>query len=224
VEEGALMFFLLSKTVAFLLLPSNFLILLGLLGVILMAARRRRAGLSLVLTSIVLLAIAGWWPTGSFLTHSLESRFPPWKATRTPDGIVVLGGAIKSRLSHEFGRAVLGDEADRIVAVAKLARAYPATRIFYSGGDASLRGNQSPEVNFVAPLLEGLGIPSDRVELEPRAQYGRKRCLHERTCKTEAGGTVASGHLGAAHAACNRLLQAHRFSGGSLSSRLAHRP
>jgi uncharacterized SAM-binding protein YcdF (DUF218 family) len=170
VEEDALMFFLLSKTVAFLLLPSNFLILLGLLGIILMAARRRRAGLSLVLTSIVLLAIAGWWPTGSFLTHSLESRFPPWKATRTPDGIVVMGGAIESRLSHEFGQAVLGDEADRIVAVAKLARAYPATRIFYSGGDASLRGNQSPEANFVAPLLEGLGIPSDRVVLEPRSR------------------------------------------------------
>src|SRR5262245_62070 len=116
------MFFLLSKTVAVLLLPSNFLILLGLLGIILMAARRRRAGLSLVLTSIVLLAIAGWWPTGSFLTHSLESRFPPWTATRTPDGIVVLGGAIESRLSHESGQAVLGEEADRMATTARLPR------------------------------------------------------------------------------------------------------
>jgi uncharacterized SAM-binding protein YcdF (DUF218 family) len=167
VEEDALMFFLLSKTVAFLLLPSNFLILLGLFGVILMAARRKRAGLSLVLTSVVLLAIAGWWPTGSFLTHTLESRFPPWKATRAPDGIVVLGGAINSRLSREYGEAVLGDEGDRILAMARLAHAYPATRIIYSGGDASLRGNRSPETNFVAPSLEGLGIPTDRVMLEP---------------------------------------------------------
>lgn len=161
------MFFLLSKTVAFLLLPSNFLILLGLVGIILMVARRRRAGLGLVLTSIVLLAIAGWWPTGTLLTHTLESRFPPWTGTRAPDGIVVLGGAIKSRLSHEFGQAVLGDEADRVLAMAKLARAYPDARIVYSGGDASLRGNRLPEANFVGPLLESLGIPSDRVVLEP---------------------------------------------------------
>ena len=53
------MFFLLSKTIAFLLLPSNFLILLGLIGILLMVARRKRAGLILVLTSVVLLAIAG---------------------------------------------------------------------------------------------------------------------------------------------------------------------
>jgi uncharacterized SAM-binding protein YcdF (DUF218 family) len=169
VEENALMFFLLSKTIAFLLLPSNFLILLGLIGILLMVARRKRAGLILVLTSVVLLVIAGWWPTSSLLTHSLESRFPPWKATRAPDGIVVLGGAIKSRLSHEFGQAVLGDEADRVIAMAKLARTYPAARIVYSGGDASLRGNRLPEVDFVAPLLEGLGIPSDGVVLEPNS-------------------------------------------------------
>jgi uncharacterized SAM-binding protein YcdF (DUF218 family) len=170
VEEDALMFFLLSKTVAFLLLPSNFLILLGLFGIILMAARRKRAGLGLVLTGIVLLAIAGWWPTGNFLMHSLESRFPPWKATRAPDGIVVLGGALNSRLSREYGEAVLGDDGNRILALARLARAYPAARIVYSGGDASLRGSQLPEANFVAPLLEGLGIPGDRVVLEPRSR------------------------------------------------------
>jgi len=38
------MFFILSKSVAFLLLPSNFLIILGLAGLLLMATRWRRAG------------------------------------------------------------------------------------------------------------------------------------------------------------------------------------
>ena len=218
------MFFLLSKTIAFLLLPSNFLILLGLIGIVLMVARRKRAGMILVLTSVVLLTIAGWWPTSSLLTHSLESRFPPWKATRAPDGLVVLGGAIKSRLSHEFGQAVLGDEADRVIAMAKLARTYPAARIVYSGGDASLRGNRLPEVDFVAPLLEGLGIPSDGVVLEPKlAQYSRKCRLHERTRETKAGRIMASRNLGTAHATRGRLLQACRFSGRGLSGRLAHR-
>ena len=164
------MFFALSKTLAYFLLPSSILIALGVLGIILMMTRRKRMGVCLVVASIVLLAIAGWWPTGSLLTHTLESRFPPWKATRAPDGIVVLGGAINSRLSREYGEAVLGDDGDRILAMARLARAYPAARLVYSGGDASLRGNRSPEANFVAPLLEGLGIPGDRVMLESRSR------------------------------------------------------
>jgi hypothetical protein len=44
VEKDALMFFPLSKTVAYLLLPSTILIALGLVGVVLLAARRKHAG------------------------------------------------------------------------------------------------------------------------------------------------------------------------------------
>ena len=175
--------------------------------------------------SIALLAIAGCWLTGNLLTHALESRFPRWNATRAPDGIVVLGGAIKSRLSQDFGESVLGDEADRILAMAKLARAYPAARIIYSGGDASLLGNQTSRSEFRHAITGGA-----RHSARPRdvgvalAQHRRKRHFHERNCKTKAGGAVASGHLGAAYAARDRLLPAGRISGRSLSGRLAHRP
>ncbi|MFZ0401193.1 MAG: YdcF family protein, partial [Pseudolabrys sp.] len=61
------MFFILSKTVAFLLLPSNFLIVFGLAGVLLMATRWKRAGLRAAATSIVLLAAAGFLPVGNLL-------------------------------------------------------------------------------------------------------------------------------------------------------------
>jgi hypothetical protein len=70
------MFFLLSKSVVFLLLPSNILIVLAVAGAVLLAIDRKRAGTGLLLASIILLAIAGWWPTGHALIHALESRFP----------------------------------------------------------------------------------------------------------------------------------------------------
>jgi uncharacterized SAM-binding protein YcdF (DUF218 family) len=165
------MFFLLSKSVAFLLLPSNILIGLALAGVLLAAAGKRRLGASMALMSIILLAAIGWWPSGNFLTHTLESRFPAWATGRGgPDGIVILGGAINSRLSRDFDEPVIGAGGDRIVAMAKLARAYPNARIVYSGGDPSLFGNQPPETDFVYRLLDGLGIPRDRVSLEPRSR------------------------------------------------------
>jgi hypothetical protein len=89
------MFFLLSKSVVFLLLPSNILIVLAVAGAVLLAIDRKRAGTGLLLASIILLAIAGWWPTGHALIHALESRFPPWESNRgAPDGIVALGAKL----------------------------------------------------------------------------------------------------------------------------------
>jgi uncharacterized SAM-binding protein YcdF (DUF218 family) len=165
------MFFLLSKSVAFLLLPSNILIGLAVVGAVLLATGKKPAGTGLALTSIILLAIAGWWPTGNLLIHALENRFPPWNSNRgAPDGIVVLGGAVESRLSREFGEPLIGGDGNRIIALGKLARAYPDARIIYSGGDSSLLGNQPPEAEFVYQVLDNLGVPRGRMLLEPRSR------------------------------------------------------
>ena len=165
------MFFILSKTIAFLILPSNLLIALGLVGLALMATRWRRLGAGMAMTSLLLLAAVGFSPLGGLLTHALENRFPPWDPARgTPDGIVVLGGEISPKLSRGRGEPALGGEGARIVAMAKLARTYPDARIVYSGGDASLLGNQAPEANFIYPLLDSFGIARERVVLEARSR------------------------------------------------------
>jgi uncharacterized SAM-binding protein YcdF (DUF218 family) len=165
------MFFVLSKTVALLLLPSNFLLGLGLAGVGLMMTRCKRDGAFTAAASLVLLAAASLLPVGDLLSHPLENRFPAWDASRgAPDGIVVLGGAIASGLSLEHGEPVIGDSGARIVAMARLANAYPNARIVYSGGDASLLGNEPPETNYVGPLLDYFGIPRARVVLESRSR------------------------------------------------------
>ena len=164
------MFFILSKTVVFLLLPSNFLILLGLAGLVLLATRFARAGRRLLVASLALLALAGFTPLGAVLSHKLESRFPPWDASRgAPDGIIVLGGAILPRLSQDHGTPAVTADAARIIAIGKLARDYPNARIVYSGGDSSLLGNE-PEANFLYPLLDSIGVPRTRVMLELRSR------------------------------------------------------
>jgi uncharacterized SAM-binding protein YcdF (DUF218 family) len=165
------MFFVLSKTVAGLLLPSNFLILLGLAGAILLATRCKRAGIRLIVISVVLLAIAGFTPVGLMLSHVLESRFPPWNPARgAPDGIIVLGAAIDSDLSAAWGTPQLSGAAERITIVAKLARTYPKARIVYSSGNAALFPNAPPEADFVLPLWQSFGIARDRIMLETHSR------------------------------------------------------
>jgi len=169
--RGDPMFFILSKTAALLLVPTNFLVAFGMLGLVLMVTRFARAGRRLLIASFVLLAIGGLSPAGRYLLHALESRFPPWDASRgAPDGIVVLGGSISKGISLDYGESSVGGEAGRLIALAKLARAYPDARIVFSGGDPSLSGAPHPDTEFLGPLLDTFGIPRTRVALEERSR------------------------------------------------------
>ncbi len=177
-EKDALMFFVLSKTVATLLLPSNFLILLGLLGVALLFTRFKRAGRRLMAVSLVLLAFIGLFPVGGLLTHVLENRFPSWNPARgAPDGIIVLGGALDSALSVVRHAPQLSAQAERLTAIAKLAREYPQARIVYSGGNAALFPHAPPEAEFALPLWESFGIARDRITLETRSRNTYENAL-----------------------------------------------
>ncbi len=165
------MFFFLSKTAGLLLRPSVAIMAIGVAGLLLMPTRWRRAGTRLLVVSFVLLLIAGVSPLADMLTHTLESRFPKWDAARgAPDGIVVLGGAISPSLSRRHGEAIVGEDAGRVIAIAKLARAYPKARIVYSGGDGTLSGKGGAEAEYLQSLLDSFGVAKERVTLETRSR------------------------------------------------------
>jgi uncharacterized SAM-binding protein YcdF (DUF218 family) len=165
-------FFFLSKTLGIVLLPSNLLAGVGILGIVLLLTRFAALGRKLVVVSVLLLCICGFSPLGNLLLYSLESRFPPWDDTRgAPDGIVILGGAIELDLSAAHGTAVFGPSIDRIVAAAELAHRYPKARIVFSGGNAGLySGNAAREADFALPVLESFGFSKDRLIMERRSR------------------------------------------------------
>ena len=166
------MFFLLSKTIGIMLLPTNFLIGLGLVGALLLATRFASAGRKLLVAAVVLLAICAWSPLGKLLLYPLEARFPPWDAAKgAPDGIVVLGGPIDADLSAARGGAVVSSAGDRIIAAAVLAHRYPNARVVYSGGSANLvSSDDAKEADYAAELFEGFGIAKARLLMERRAR------------------------------------------------------
>jgi uncharacterized SAM-binding protein YcdF (DUF218 family) len=166
------MFFLLSKTLGVMLLPSNFFIGVGIAGLILLLTGAASLGRKLIVASVLLLAICGFSPIGNLLLYPLESRFPPWDDTPgPPDGIVVLGGAIQPDLSAAHGVAVFGASIDRIIAAAGLAHRYPNARIVFSGGNASLDSSDAArEADFALPVFEGFGFSKDRLIMERRSR------------------------------------------------------
>jgi uncharacterized SAM-binding protein YcdF (DUF218 family) len=165
------MFFILSKTLGFFAVPSNVLISIGLIGLVLLCTRFRQLASWLIVTSLVLIAFVGFSPLGRILILPLEQRFPPLDASRgpPPDGIVVLGGAISPYLSMARGVVTLNDAAERITVASELARRYPNARVVFSGGTGSLLGGPV-EAPFAVKEFEALGVAHDRITAEEQSR------------------------------------------------------
>lgn len=165
------MFFLLAKILGFFALPSNILITLGLIGIVLLATRFARAGRRLAVIALVLFAIAGLSPLGNAIILPLEERFPPWDASRgAPTGIISLGGALDTVVSQSRGEVALNEAAERMTAMAELARRFPDARIVFSGGSGRLIYDGVTEASLAARLFESFGIAKERILLEDKSR------------------------------------------------------
>jgi len=165
------MFFVLSKVLVFLAVPSNIILGIGILGLILLLTRFRRSGVRLMVACLLLLLIVGLLPIGTALIAMLENRFPPGKEAGPPiTGIIVLGGPIDSRMSARRGSLSITGEVERLIEGAALARRHPAARLVFTGGNNSLFGTDPPESFYAAQLFEQLGVPPARLVLEDKSR------------------------------------------------------
>src|SRR5579863_3699916 len=165
------MSFLLAKTLDFFALPSNVLMTIGLVGFVLLFTRFRQLASWLIVTSLVLIAFAGYSPLGNILILPLEQRFPPWHASQAPpDGIVVLGGAILPDISIARGAIALDGSAESITATAELARRYANVRVIVAGGAEGLRFDAPAQAPIAVKELEALGVAHDRITAEEQSR------------------------------------------------------
>jgi uncharacterized SAM-binding protein YcdF (DUF218 family) len=170
------LFFILAKIFGFFALPSNILLSLGLLGVVLMATRYARVGRWLAVASLVLIGVAGWSPLGNALILPLEERFPAYDFSRdasrgAPHGIICLGGALDTVVSSQRGEVALNEAAERMTAIAELARRYPQARVVFSGGSGRLvYGGTTTEAELAARLFASFGIAKERITLEDKSR------------------------------------------------------
>jgi uncharacterized SAM-binding protein YcdF (DUF218 family) len=169
------MFFVLAKILGFFALPSNILISLGLLGVLLMGTRFARAGRRLAVFSLLLLALLGLSPIGNAIILPLEERFPAYDISRdasrgAPAGIISLGGAFDTVVSPARGEVALNEAAERLTAMAELARRFPDARIVFSGGSGRLIYDGATEADLAARIFESFGIARARILLESKSR------------------------------------------------------
>jgi len=165
-------FFYASKIVWFFATPSNLLVSLILLGLLLaLLPRLRRFGTGLALVFTLATVAFGILPLASYIMVPLEARFPRFQDDGRPvDGIILLGGAVDSAVSHIRGELVVNESAERILDTIALAHRYPAARILIVGGGNTILGYRVAESPLVASYFKDIGIDPARILLEDRSR------------------------------------------------------
>ncbi|MGA0534245.1 MULTISPECIES: YdcF family protein [Hansschlegelia] len=158
------MFFVISKLVESLLLPSNIVGVFALFGLVMLVLRRRRLGVGALAVSATLLLAFGWAPVGAAGVLVLENRFPQPRIEEPITGVIMLGGAVDTHISADRRAAALNEGAERLTATAALARLHPQAKIFLSGGANHLLQSQPlTESRIARELLVAIGVPPDRI-------------------------------------------------------------
>lgn len=161
------MFFIVSKTVGWLLTPTNLIISLTVIGLLLLLTRLADLGRKVLVAAAILLATFSLVPVSYWLMVPLEQRFPVWDASRgAPDGIIVVGGSIFPEVSAARGIGVFPAAADRLVTAAELARRYPDVPVIFTGGSATLAVGDEREADYAQSIFNRLGLSPGRVLLE----------------------------------------------------------
>ncbi len=164
------MFFYLSKILFFVIRPTNFLIILLGLGLVLQLTRWRRTGMVAAASAFLGLAVLGFSPAANLLLQPLEDRFPRPDTPPPVDGIIVLGGAVDTVTSGARGVPALTTSAERLTTVAGLARKLPTAKIIHTGGQGLLVPGQTTESAVAVGLFTDFGIDPERIVLEDKSR------------------------------------------------------
>ncbi|MFC0407644.1 YdcF family protein [Roseomonas elaeocarpi] len=171
---------MLSKLLWMLLRPSTLLLLASCLGALLLARYSSRTGRALLLVGLGGLVLCFVLPVGQWIALPLERRFPPLDPPPRVDGVVVLGGAVETTLTADWGLPALNDAAERMTEAVRLARLYPQARIVFTGGSSMPALSRISESEVARRLWAELGLEGPRVLFEPHSRNTWENALFTR--------------------------------------------
>ncbi len=158
----------LSKFLPQFIYPTGFVFLLLLLALVFHRRRRLRNGL--LITSVLILLLAGNRWVSTSLARSLEWQYPPLPAGQQAPVMIVLAGGTEPqedpRQTVEFNGA-----GDRVLYAAHLYKAGVAPLLLLCGGDIPWMDTSaaSPAEDMQSLLLE-MGVPQEALILETKSQ------------------------------------------------------
>jgi len=170
------LFFVASKVMGALLMPSNLLLLMAVAALGLQRFVRTRGwSARLAFLTLALFSAIVVLPVGDGMVFAIERRFAPLDACIAgkefaPGGIILLGGGVSSQRVEGKVRDQLNEASDRVHLTAQLAKQFPDIPIVVSGGQAFDNGTDRKEASAMADLLAEFGIDTSRLVLESNSR------------------------------------------------------
>lgn len=160
-----------AKIFDFFLDPANIVGVLTVLGAVMLASERTRRGAGRMLVLAASISLAGWFlPIDAWLLRPLEQRFQPGPIPARVDGIFMVGGAQRPRVTRAYGRPALNEHAERMTEFVALARRFPAAKLVFAGGSGVALGEAVGESETVRLFIVQQGIDPARMIYETRSR------------------------------------------------------
>ena len=165
-SRGSNIFFVLSKTLWFLIVPGNFILILFIFSLLMRGKAPKFANTIFSFLGLFAIIVA-IFPIGHIFVQILENRFQrPTVLPAHIEGIVILGGIIDPHLSYTRGITQIGGAIERITEAIVLAKLHPDSKIIFSGGSGSIANQNFKEAHYARKVFDSLGFPSDRIIYE----------------------------------------------------------
>jgi uncharacterized SAM-binding protein YcdF (DUF218 family) len=179
-------FFLLSKVLDFVLLPTVWLVALLIAALVARPPRQRRWLVAALLLTLL--------STNPFLVNELLLAWeqPPVALAALPrhaDAAVLLTGITNVNKSpHD--RVYLGPGADRVTSALWLYRAGRVRRIIVSGGSGAVQATAHTEADDLTTLLRLAGVPNSAIIREEKSRNTRENALFTKQLLTPEQDTL----------------------------------
>lgn len=148
--------------------PSRWLVLAVVVGAVLLFLKRPRAGRALIAFAAVGFVVLAILPMARLLAYPLETRFPPSQLPDRVDGIILLSGAERPKISGAYGEPQVGVEGGRYLAALRLAASHPEARFVFTGGPRT-GGLGNSQTAVAEAILGSIGLDRSRVLVDDQS-------------------------------------------------------
>lgn len=158
--------------------PVSLVALLLVLGLLLMALKRRRLAAASITVATLILALCSFTSFAYVAIAPLENRFVRPPEPDRIDGIVVLGGGMDIGVNRARSNWELNRSGDRFVETLRLALRHPEARILIAGGGPALLARQESEAEAGARFFTDFGIARERLIIEGESRNTEENAVN----------------------------------------------
>lgn len=179
------MFFMLSKLLAFVLKPLDWLAMLGIFSLIAKNRRRRRQCVKALI--VILLFFSNPWIANQLARVWETGRSDPAGISEPYEAGILLGGYVNFDAATPPGVLNFHQAGNRFTTTLMLYKTGKIRRILLSGGAGRLIGDVPPEAASVRGFLLACGVPDSAILVENASRNTRENALFSKRAVDSIG-------------------------------------